>query len=241
MNNFPKPHLLVIFLFTLLSTSLIFGQVTTSAIIQQSIETHDPGGRWDSLDFEFHVEEPRIPNPVRYSIVHLDNNSAAFKLRRNHGEHEITYVVDQYGNHKALLDGKEEKDAELIEQYRLHPERAGRFEKFYRFYYGLPMSLEKGLVMNAQVKSVEVFDRDSCYKISLELSEPLISKYWNIYISTRTLSVRGVEIVFPEDPSKGERIVFDSSFYQEGVLFPRIRSWYGLMEGEYLGSDLIMH
>lgn len=231
---------ILLFLGLLLLPNPAITQVTSLQIIQQAIQKHDPHQNWDSLKLQIHIEEPRVQNPFRYSVLNLDNQTNSFSLKRNRDEHIATYIVDSTGNNMVLLNNKEEIEAELVEKYRLNPEISPRYRTFYHFYYGLPMSLTQEHIKGSKISSLEVINHSECYKVSIELIEERISKFWNIYFSVSDSTIVAVDIVFPDDPSKGERIVFNGEFIEGGVLFPKMRHWYGIKDGEYLGSDIII-
>ncbi len=208
-------------------------------ILEQTIKKHDPSSNWDTTKINIHVQEPRISNPYRYSIVTLDNANQYFKLSRNRDQHLSEHIIESDGKSTVLLDGKIETDTILIKKYRLDPSRNIGYQKFYRLMYGLPMSLANAFE-NISPVSESTFNKELCYKIEFELKEPMISKHWRIYVSKSDMMVKGIEIFFPDDPEKGERIYFEDLITINGVKIPRIRHWRELKDNTYSGSDLII-
>lgn len=208
-------------------------------ILEKTILEHDPLHQWDKTKLHIHVQEPRVSNPHRYSILNLDNSNTTFRLARNRDQYLSEHSINRDGNSFVLLDGKAEIDSVLIAKYRLDATRNFGYRNFYRLLYGLPMSLSTTLkkVINT---SESVFNKEDCYKIQIELKEPVISKSWNLYVSKSTMRIRGIEILVPEKASGGERLYFDELVIINGIKIPRIRHWHELNNDMYSGSDIII-
>lgn len=208
-------------------------------ILKKSIVEHDSLNFWDKTKFNIHIQEPRISDPYRYSILRLDNSTNSFELSRNRDQHISKHIIDSLGNSSLFLDGKTNIDTILIRKYGLDPSRNIGYKNFYKLLYGLPMSLNNSLKKIAKT-SERKFNKEKCYKIELELKEPVISKYWNLYVSKANMRVKGIEIVFPDKPNEGERIYFDGIIIINGIKTPQKRHWHKLKDSSYSGSDLII-
>lgn len=209
-----------------------------SSILAQTMLKHDSLGLWNEAKINLHIQEPRLSNPHRYSILELNNANGAFKLTRNRGTSISEHIIDSNGNSYVLLDGEAVIDTALIKQYRLDPSRNMGYKKFYKLLYGLPMSLNDP--QNEIVGTSEsVFDGEKCFKIAMKLNEPMISEYWNLFVSKASMEVKGVEIVIADNDG-GERIYFDELIVVNGIKIPRIRHWHELNNDTYSGSDLII-
>ncbi len=209
-------------------------------IIAKSIKVHDPNQKWSGIKISIHIQEPRISDPFRYSTVKLNIENGEFELQRNRDDHISTHVVDSTGNAKVLLDGQEKITDSLVKKYKLSAERNKGYRNFYNMMYGLPMALENSITKYLGNTKEVVFNEQECYKISVELKEPLFSKYWHIFVSKKTFECKGVEITFPDDASKGERLYFEGEFFINGIKIPRIRHWYEYSDDQYSGSDIIV-
>ncbi|MET2983967.1 DUF6503 family protein [Aureibaculum conchae] len=208
-------------------------------ILNESITAHDSSGTWNRASLNLHIQEPRVSNPYRYSILKLDNSKNTFELSRNRDEYVSKHCIESNGNSFTLLDGKKEIDTSLIKKYRLEPQRNIGYKNFYQLMYGLPMSLNN--YMEKIVSTTEVvFNKEQCYKIEVELKEPMISKYWTIYISKTNNRIIGIEIVFPDKPNEGERLYFEGIINIDGIKIPRIRHWHELKNDTYSGSDIVI-
>ena len=213
--------------------------LTSSQILKKSIQKQDPNNTLRDLKFKLRVQEPRLQIPERFSIVTLDNKTGEFELQRNRDSSISRHIIDKNGTAKTLLDNSTITDSSLIKKYRLEPQRNFSYRRFYRSFSLLPMSLQKEeYVLSEAVENVE-FNDIPAYKISLELGEPMFSKNWNLFFAIADFTFLGLEIVYPEDASKGERVYFDGNFKMDGLSFARYHHWHEL-NGEYLGSDIFV-
>lgn len=208
-------------------------------ILKNTIRKHDSMNNWNETRLKLHIQEPRISNPHRYSILELDNSANSFKLQRNRDEHVSTHIIDRNGISSVLLDGHAEIDSLLIDKYRLDAKRNIGYKNFYHLLYGLPMTLDESAKEIIKT-TVQNFKGEPCYKLELELKEAVISKYWNLFVSKTTMESRGIEIVVPDKEDGGERIYFDELIVVNGIQIPRIRHWHELKNDHYSGSDLII-
>lgn len=208
-------------------------------IIAKSIQKHDPDSKWSTAELHLRIQEPRLQNPVRYSEVTLNNKNGAFSMFRNREEHVSNHVIDHEGNATTYLDGNIVTDTLLIKKYRLEPSRNTIYRRFYQSLMGLPMSLQIEKLDSVGNVTRVVFNAIESYKVPVVLEEPMFSKHWNLYFSKSDFSMVGIEMVFPDDPKKGERLFFEGSVYLDGITIPRYKHWHEL-SGEYAGSDIIV-
>ncbi|PQJ80437.1 DUF6503 family protein [Polaribacter porphyrae] len=208
-------------------------------IIAKSIQKHDPKNQWSTASFEVHIQEPRVKNPERFSIVKLNNENGSFELQRNRDASISKHSIDENGIAKTLLDDKISTDSLLIKKYRLDPERNFGYKRFYQLLLGLPMSLQdEKIALKDKVEEV-IFNDKNAYKLSVELEKPMFSKNWNLYFSVDDFTLLGIEIIFPDDATKGERLLFDGEIKISNIISPRMRHWYEL-DNTYSGSDIIL-
>ncbi len=210
-------------------------------ILNSSIAFHDSNNKWAQSALSMRIQEPRLQNPSRYSIVRFDNKDQSFELIRNREEHLSKHVVSKEGALKVYLDDNEEFADSLIEKYRLQPERNKVYSNFYKMMYGLPMTLNSNWVKQTGKVEQAMYNNRMCYMIPIELKEEMFSKNWNIFIAENTYEFKGMEIVFPDEETKGEKLYFDGLINIEGILIPRIRHWHELSNDNYLGSDIIVN
>ena len=222
----------------ILSCSSKQEDLTAEKIIEKSIQFHDVNNQWKEANFTFHIQEPRVGNPKRFSVVTLNNKENSFVLQRNRDEHISTHTINEKGEAFTTLNGKIITDSTLIKKYRLEPKRNANYHRFYETLLGLPMSLA---TEEKEIKSAikTTFNDKMVFKVEIELKEPLFSKNWNVYFSQENYKIVGLEMVFPDNPEKGERLVFEDELKYKNIIIPRIRHWREL-NNEYSGSDIIV-
>lgn len=207
-------------------------------ILEQSIKLHDPEGSWQNASLDMVIREPRLNYPNRSSNVQLDVVTRAFSLKRDREDHFSTHIVDASGISKTLLDGKEETDSELIEKYRLQPERNTGYRGYYEFMYGLPMVLTEDNFKMKDVAEV-TFDNQKAISIDFELVTPMIASGWRVFFSPEDYKVLGIETL-GDKPEEGEYLIFNGSAEIQDMRLARFRHWYDKTNDKYLGSDILI-
>lgn len=210
-------------------------------IIELSQKRHDPHGAWESAKLEIHIQEPRPQTPFRYSILFLDNTSGEFKLTRSVDEGLVDRIITPTGEAKVLLNGKNGLSEELIEKYRLGPERISGFRLFYQTLYGLPMSLNSKNIESLQREDDDVFQNREVSSIRITLKESVISKDMILYISKEDYSLVGLKFDHPDSSDRQDELIyFDGEIAINQMVIPRFRHWYNESSKAYLGSDVIV-
>ena len=212
----------------------------TRQTINQSRSFHDPSGKWENTLLNFHIEEPRIGNPTRFSEIFLNIADGTFSLVRNREDHLTTYSMDANGKPMVLLDGSEQFDEELRARYRLYPDRVSGYRDFYRMMYGLPMSLELSRIRSLGDVTAGSFQGERAIVFTIEWKKSIIKPVWKVFLNPETYSTMGVELIDPDDAGSGERIVFEGLIAYNGIRIPHMRHWYSLKNNSYLGSDIII-
>ena len=243
MNNYLKyfgPFILVCLISCQQDIDHKEAELNSSEILEKSTKFHDPNGIWGNLELSIHIQEPRLNNPGRYSLIKLNNNDNSFELVRNRDHHLSRYIVDRDGNIKVYLDDKEDIASDLIEKYRLDKPRVLKYRDSYQMRYGLPMSLTDDAIKSIGKVESSTYNNQACYKIPIELNKEMFSTHWLIYIAKSNFEYKGMEIIFPDDYTKGERLYFEGIFSIDNIKVPRIRHWHKYSDDTYSGSDIII-
>ncbi|WP_299245514.1 DUF6503 family protein [uncultured Aquimarina sp.] len=227
-------------LFFLISCSVPVEELNGREILQKSKKYHDPSDVWGEISFDVYIQEPRIANPTRYSIVKMNNTTGSFELQRNRDQYVSTHIVEENGLTKVLLNNSETIDSILVAKYRLQSKRSSVYQKFYQIMYGLPMALNDQTLKSIDTTTIVDFNNEKSYRIEVELKEAVFSEFWKLYIRTSDYKLVGLEIIFPNDPKKGERLYFNKDFNYKGIIVPRIRHWHEYHDDSYSGSDIIV-
>lgn len=208
-------------------------------VLSKSIQKHDPNNEWNSTEFTLRIQEPRLQNPERFSLVYINNSNYAFKLMRNRGEKVASYGINAEGITTVLLDNQTVEDSLSISKYMLQPRRVKSYQGFYQMLLGVPMSLNENTIAKFNSISKTNFNEKDAYMVQIKLKEPMFSDVWNLFISEDDFTLLGIEMIFPEDPTKGERLYFEKAIQIGDISIPRIRHWYELND-TYSGSDVIV-
>ena len=214
--------------------------LTSEQVLEASKSFHDPDQAWENATLSLRIQEPRIQNPTRYSNLLLNNADGSFSLDRNRDEHVSTHIVSSEGEGSVLFNGSADIDSQYVATYRLSPERSLGYRGFYQFMYGLPMVIKEESIKSMSPLSAAFFNDIACYQVEVELENSLISPHWRLFFREGDFRMEGVEIFFPDEPEKGEKIIFDHLAEIIEMKLPRIRNWYELSNGEYSGSDIIV-
>ena len=214
-------------------------ELSGNEVLEKSIQKHDPNNQWNSAEFTLRIQEPRLRNPERFSLVYMNNANNAFKLMRNRGEKVASYGINAEGVTTVLLDNLALEDSLSIKKYMLQPRRVKSYQGFYQMLLGLPMSLNENTIAEFNTVSTTIFNEKESYKIQIKLKKPVFSDVWNLFISKDDFTLLGIEMIFPNDPTKGERLYFNKTIQIGDISIPRIRHWHEL-DDTYSGSDVIV-
>ena len=232
--------LIVISLLLLVSCSKPNSELSGKEIIEKSVLKHDPKNQWSSAEFTFRIQEPRLQNPERFSLVYLNNETDAFKLMRNREDKIASYGINADGITTVLLDNKSITDSLLIKKYLLQPERVHVYKNSYQTILGLPMTLNNELVSDIGTVSKAIFDGKPAFKFQVALKRKVFSDQWILYFSEEDFSLLGIDILHPNEPNRGERLYFEKSIQVQDMQLHRMKHWYD-MNGTYLGSDVTVY
>ena len=206
-------------------------------IIEQSVAYHDPAGEWKTVSLDLIIREPRVQVSDRFSNVALDNETGAFSLERNRGEHISTHLISPEGKASTLLDNKPENDPDKIKAYRLQPERNTNYREYYRFFYGLPMNLNSEQIHFKKIGE-QTLNGQKLIAMDFELEKAMIAKTWRVFFSPEDYRVAGVQTM---DKAEGEYLIFNGEAELGQMKLPRFRHWYDSQEHTYLGSDILVN
>ncbi|MEW7277499.1 DUF6503 family protein [Aquimarina sp. 2201CG1-2-11] len=215
-------------------------KLAPQTILQRSILKHDPNTIWATSNIQLHIQEPRLSNPHRYSVLKMNNNNHSFELLRNRDSAVSKHSIDTLGYATTLLNNQVITDTTVIKKYKLQPERNILYQKFYYHLIGLPMSLDNASIKEYGTVTFQKFNAKNSFKLPIELKEKIISKHWNLFIDQNDYILLGLEIVFPNDLAKGERLYFDGEININTLKIPRIRHWHEYDTNDYSGSDIII-
>ena len=88
-------------------------------LLEQAKLRHDSHNNWKNTELRFHIQEPRIANPYRYSKIKLDNKSNAFEIERNRSDGTEKRIINEKGEFHALFNESEDIPLEIIDKYNI--------------------------------------------------------------------------------------------------------------------------
>lgn len=208
-------------------------------ILEKSNQFHDPTNTWSQWNVKFHIQEPRLKNPQRYSIVNLNQADKSFSLVRSRDENISEHIIDKNGIATTLFNKTDNFPEALKEKYRLDPDKNFSYREFYEVMYGLPMSL-KNRIKTLNPATTATIDNQEVYIIDLTLDKPMFTDHWKVLINKEKYQIIGIELINDENPSAGEILDFEGLIDLDGIKVPRIRHWYEPTAKAYQGSDIII-
>ncbi|MEO0338843.1 MAG: DUF6503 family protein [Bacteroidota bacterium] len=210
-------------------------------IIQSSIQKYDPQGKFSTLKYQVHIQEPRPQTLDRYSKLRVDHATGYFKLDRNREDKIASYIVDAQGQPSVLLDGESSFPEEWREKYRLNSQAPFGYKRFYYIQFGLPMTLDDDFIEAINELTKTTFNGQAAYAIDITLKEPMFTNNWKLYIARKDFAYLGMDMYKVEnDEVVGERLIYDGHFEVDGVTLPRMKHWYDIKTGAFLGSDIVV-
>lgn len=210
-------------------------------ILDQVKKRYDKNDQWQQLEFAFHIQEPRVQNPQRYSKIKMNLATNHFEMERTRPEGVVKRMLDGKGNSKITVNDQEDIDTGLIKKYGLNAKGTQRYQGFYKTMYGFPMTLTPDFYKELENAKQISFEGKDVYEISMELKGAMISKHWAILVDLASYEVLALQFRHPLDPEHEiEQIRFEGEVEIAGVRIPRMRHWTIVGTNEYLGSDIIV-
>lgn len=210
-------------------------------ILRQSKNAHDPDNEWGDAILNIRIQEPRLQNPQRYSILTLNNKTGYFSLIRDSEVGKVERSIDEEGTPMVLVNGSTQIDEATVNEYRLGEDRNAGYRSFYEMMYGLPMSVSEDKLTGIEKAGLLSLEGQEVYGVMIELEEAMISKHWVLYIDKSDYSLAALKFDHSEDPSRpDEMLMFDGEYKFGEITIPRFRHWYHQESMEYRGSDVIL-
>lgn len=193
-------------------------KLNATAILEKSIQYHDPKGQWSSFNHIMEFVSERPNGPDRKSMVTIDNSRGYFNLAEDGSE--MTVIMDE------CTDIPQGKTCENMKRTR----------NYYLYLWGLPMKLkDKGTVIDQKAKE-ENLEGVACYVLRV----PYEDDTWFFYIDKATYAMKGYMFYKDEPARKGEMIYLKGEERVGDMRIPKNRRWVTTPDGEFLGTDILM-
>jgi len=210
-------------------------------LLEKSKSYHGTANAGSIEGLELNIQEPRVGNPGRYSVVQFGGKDVSFSLKRNRDEHVSSHIIDASGNARTLLNGSADFSNELREKYRLNDEGTRLYAIAYSFRYRLPGTLNEDSIERINsVNKTDEFDGKPAISVDVTLKTPVFASNWIVYFEPKTSKMLGIDVIRGTPEQRGERIAFDQEVTVRDIRIPQFQHWYDIDTAEYLGSDIIV-
>ncbi|MEP2669907.1 MAG: DUF6503 family protein [Cyclobacteriaceae bacterium] len=193
-------------------------KMTAEAILDKSIQYHDPKGQWSNFNHEMEFVSERPNGPDRRSKALIDNTKGYFHLEESGNVMSVT------------MDECEEIPTDKT------CDNVKRTRNYYVYLWGLPMKLkDKGTVIDPAVNEEE-FEGSDCFVLRVPYDEDI----WFFYIDKSTYAMKGYMFYKDEPAKKGEVIYLEGEERVGDMRIPKERKWVTTPDGRFLGTDILM-
>lgn len=226
----------------LLLVGLVTYQVESTpdaqSIIDQSIEFHDPYGKWNELQAHINFLETRPDGQNRNSSIEIDNKNGIFCINREMDKMLVQrhivkdtcfYNIDEY----------EELTDKEVEHYKLNNEYTFTLRNYYLYLWGLPMKLkDKGTSIKSEPKRTQ-FNGQETYEVSVSYDRGVGNDLWFFYFNPNNYALVGYKFYHDNGKGKGEYITLKDYELVFGINIPKTRKWYAAQDSTFLGTDTL--
>lgn len=216
-----------------------FGQdITGSALLNKTINFHDPNGNWENMAAKITFSEDERNGKMIKQEIAFSNGGDYFKGYRSDGVHEVVQILDGEIC-KLTLDGNSDFSDEEKEKHRLTPERAKKMRDYYVYLYGLPMKLkDKGTQVDEKVVKTKFMGKEY-FKLKVTYDAAVGKDTWYFYIDPTTYQMSAYQFFHDESKNDGEYIMLEGLVEVNGIKIPKLRTWYMNIDDKLLGVDNI--
>jgi len=215
----------------------LMAQLDAYNIIDKSIAYHDPNQNWDTFKGSFTVVFEPPEKEQRIRVVSLNNRNGNFKMETRTDPFLLYQIKGE--KIKMALGKRTQLTAEEKDKYRISEARAKMYKSYYHYLYGMPMNLKTGPKPENKVEKVYYNDQD-CYKVKVVYKEPVGKDIWYFYFNTETFALVAYQFFHDEAKNDGEYINFEGIHVQNGIRFPKNRTWYFNKDDKLLGTDKLV-
>ncbi len=222
---------------------LVNAQKKALAIIEQSIDYHDPKGNWSRFKADLHFNSivernGKIDTSDRYVQLNLRRNTFHMDLEVKGEKAELFHNKKACG---GLFYDKSKNQSNLLEENNLTCDRAKMYNSYYRYLLGMPMKLkDPGTVIHEEV--MEKKYKSKLYDVITVTYEPEVGEYtWLFYFDKETRALDLME--FSKDGSfqNGETIELNNKVNYQEMVLPGQLKWLILPERNFLAEENIKY
>ncbi len=226
----------ILLLCFLLLPFLSIAQLSANALIDRSIQYHDPGGHWGKKKLQWTFHEERPDGSMRVSEMEWAPKKDHFILLQESGENQLHRELKS-GDCISKLNGSTEISEEEAKKYRLNCERNTMYRNYYTYLWGMPMKLkDPGTIVDPEVKEKNFFGQQ-LLEVKVTYDPAVGGDIWYFYFDPTTYALSGYRFYHDEAVNDGEYILFEGELEKNGMKIPANRSWYTHKDARLLGTD----
>ncbi len=217
--------------------------ITTEQLLENSINYHDPEGKWNSFNDSFTLELTTPNAPIRKSEITIDIKAEFFEVKATRDSVTTTYTVDK-GKCRMAFNGRELDSLEASEK-NMSCDRASLYKNYYTYLYGLPMKLEDPGTNISESVQKKTFKGKDYLVLKVTYDEAVGSDMWFFYFDPETYAMEIYQFFRTDEqgnkkPDTGEYILLTEEATINGIKMPRVRAWYYNKDDKYLGTDTLV-
>lgn len=232
-------RLFFIGLFFCLGIQFIVAQtITGQALLEKSIQYHDPKGKWDKFKGVMRFRETRPNGADRFTSIRLDNRKSIFSLDQMSSGYHIEKFLNQ-DECTYKVDGATTVADSLVQKFRLTCPQIQRIRNYYVYLWGMPMKLrDPGTQIHEKVTQTTFMDKEVlAMKVTYEQS--VGEDIWYFYFQPNNYALVGYRFYHDEAANDGEYIPLEGEETINGIRFPKTRTWFVNKDDRLLGADIL--
>ena len=209
------------------------------ALLDQSINYHDPDSTWMGQTVELRIETGYADGSARMRLATLDYANSTF-LDRTEKDGRVLVQELRGGECRFLVDGVEESDAALLEELGLSCDRTHMMRNYLSYLWGLPMKLHDPGTRVGDDTRATVFQGRSVLDLKVTYDPAVGTDVWHMYIDPASGRLVGYAFYRTAAEEHGEYIVLEDEVMIGSARIPARRSWYRVPGDEFLGTDTLI-
>lgn len=233
----PSSRLLSIIFLLFVGITLSAQDLTPQALLEHSINYHDPKGKWGKTPLTLQLRETRPGNPDRFTSIAINLKKGMFQLEQNRNDDQIGIYVNK-DECSFSLNGSKDVSEEDRKRLRLQCDRAKSMRNYYTYLWGLPMKLQDEGTILQEVKRTTFMDQDA-YSLKVTYDPEVGKDIWYFYFHPETYALIGYRFYHDEAANDGEYITLEGEAQVNDFRLPKKRNWYTHKEDKFLGADSV--
>lgn len=217
--------------------------LTSTKLLEKSIEYHDPDNKWNSFNSIFNVIMKSPNQSDRLSQITINLPGDYFQVVATRDSTTTRFTLDN-GNCEVALNGSTDISVETAKQNNLNCERANLYKNYYTYLYGLPMKLkDSGTHLDNKIER-RTFKGHDYLVLKVTYDEAVGSDIWYFYFNPETFAMELYQFFKTNESGtqindSGEYILLSDEHMVNSIKMPKNRAWYYNKDNSYLGTDIL--